>query len=317
MEREERHVARGIVLALLGAICWGFSANCSEVLMDVYDVPVGWISCVRTGWSALVFLALAAVFRRHEFAMLAHDARSIIRIAAFGVLGVFFTQITYLSAIKLAGSGPALLLEQIGLAIIMLYVCLRSRRLPTKIEVAGLLCALLGVFFIATQGDPSALSIPADGLVWGLLSALALAFYNLFPEVPLVRYSAFTVVGFGMLASSAVSFTVYHPWEMGVELPFEGLLICMMVVLVGSILAFLLYLQGLKYAGPVRAGLLGSIEPVSGMVIGALWLGSTVTAFDVLGAMAIVGMIALVTLGRPHARGNDAAEVVETRPASR
>ena len=166
---------------------------------------------------------------------------------------------------------------------------------PVRREAAGLACALIGVLLIATQGDLSTLAVPADGLAWGLISAVSLAFYNLMPVRPLARYGSFLVTGVAMAIAGAVTLAVFRPWEQPVSLPPEGWAVFAAIVGVGTILAYLLFVQGIKDAGPVRAGLLGSIEPVSAMVIAACWLGTPVTAWDAAGAAAIVAMIFLVS----------------------
>ncbi|MFR7737345.1 MAG: hypothetical protein ACLU0V_06965, partial [Eggerthella lenta] len=38
-----RHVVRGIVCALAGGICWGFSGTCAQLLMNDYGAPATWI----------------------------------------------------------------------------------------------------------------------------------------------------------------------------------------------------------------------------------------------------------------------------------
>ena len=289
------HLLRGVVCALLGGVFWGFSANCAEVLMGRYGVPVEWITCVRLACAAAFFLVLSAVRDRRRIAILLKDGPSLARIAGFALLGILLTQVSYLSAIGLAGAGTALLLEQLGLALVMLYACLAARRAPLPREAAGLVCALAGVLLIATQGDLSTLAVPAGGLAWGLVSAVSLAFYNLMPVRPLAAYGSFLVTGVAMALAGAVALVAFRPWEQRVVLPAEGWAVFVAIVAVGTILAYLLFVQGIKDAGPVRAGLLGSIEPVSAMVISAAWLGTPVTPWDVVGAAAIVSMIFLVS----------------------
>ena len=286
---------RGVVCALLGGVFWGFSANCAEVLMESYGVSVEWITCVRLACAALFFLALALLRDRRRAASVLRDGPSLARIAGFALLGSLHAKVSYLSASGSAGAGTALLLEQLGLALIMLYACLAARRAPVRREAAGLACALIGVLLIATQGDLSTLAVPADGLAWGLISAVSLAFYNLMPVRPLARYGSFLVTGVAMAIAGAVALAVFRPWEQPVSLPPEGWAVFAAIVGVGTILAYLLFVQGIKDAGPVRAGLLGSIEPVSAMVIAACWLGTPVTAWDAAGAAAIVAMIFLVS----------------------
>ncbi len=45
--------------------------------------------------------------------------------------------------------------------------------------------ALVGAVLISTQGDITTLDIPLIGLIWGLISAVSLAFYNLMGLNPL------------------------------------------------------------------------------------------------------------------------------------
>lgn len=290
------HVKRGIACALLGGVFWGFSANCAEILLDDYGVGVEWITCVRMALAAVFFLGLTlASGGANKIAAAVRDLPSLALIAGFSLLGILLTQFSYLSAIGYAGAGTALLLEQLGLVLVMLYLCVKAHRLPYARELLGLAFALVGVAFITTQGDLGTLNIPLLGLFWGLVSAVALAFYNLMPVKPLARYGSFLVTGLAMLMGCVVAIVAFHPWDVEVVMPLRGWLVLAANVVVGTILAYMLYIQGIRDAGPMRAGLLGSVEPVSAMIISAVWLGDAVSLFDVLGAVCIVAMIALVT----------------------
>ncbi len=289
------HVKRGIAFALIGGVCWGFSANCAEVLMGEYGLSVEWLTCLRLLLPSVVFLILAFITQRTKVFRVFKDASSLIHIVAFALLGLLLTQVSYLYAIGYAGAGPELLIEQLGMVIIMLYVCLRVRRFPYLREVLALICALLGVLFVSTQGDITTLNIPALGLIWGLISALSLFFYNVLPVRPLQRYGSFTVTGFAMLFSGIVACILFRPWETEVVLPTSGWVIVVAIVVVGSILAYMFFIQGIKDAGPVRTGILGSVEPISGIVISALWLHTPISLWDILGLVFIVAMIVLIT----------------------
>ena len=51
---------RGVVLALIGGTCWGFSGTCAKFLMDSYAVDPVWLVCVRQLAASVLFLAYAA-----------------------------------------------------------------------------------------------------------------------------------------------------------------------------------------------------------------------------------------------------------------
>lgn len=55
------------------------------------------------------------------------------------------------------------------------------------------------------------------------------------------------------------------------------------VVVVGTAIAFGLYLQGVSMIGPLKGSIMGSVEPVSAVVISVFWLGTRFTLPDFLG----------------------------------
>ena len=61
-----------------------------------------------------------------------------------------------------------------GQALILLWVCLRARRLPTRREGVALVLALLGAFLLATHGSLTALALSPQALFWGLCAAVGL-----------------------------------------------------------------------------------------------------------------------------------------------
>lgn len=288
-------VARGIAFAALGGICWGFSGNCAQLLTSTYGIPVAWITCVRMLAAAALFLIVCAFKNWRTLRAAMRDVRSLLFIAGFAILGVLLTQISYLSAIAYTNAGIATVLERFGLVFIMLYVCLRVKRPPKPREALGLVFAMAGVFLIATQGDIGSLSIPFEGLAWGMVSAVALAFYTLMPVKPLAKWGSFIVTGLAMLIGGVASTVAVQPWNLGVVVTPEVVLIMSGLVIVGTFGAYLFYLQGIHDAGSVRASLVGCVEPVSAMVISCVWLGTAITPFDIVGTVFIVIMIFLAT----------------------
>lgn len=292
---EGRHLARGIVCALAGGVCWGFSGTCAQLLMHDYGAPAEWITCVRMVIAAAFFLFLTAVKDWRDLVAVFRDRRSLLQIALFAVFGVLLTQMSYLNAIKYTSAGVGTTIEQIGLVLIMLYVCVRGRRLPRLREALGLACALGGMVLIATQGELDQLAIPPEGLGWGLVSAVALAFYTLMPVRVLKKWGAMLVTGLAMLFGGSAASLVVQPWAIPVQLTGGALAALVAIVLVGTLGAYMLYLQGVADAGPVKASLLCCVEPVSAMVLALFWLHTPVSMWDIAGCGLIVVMIFLVT----------------------
>ena len=86
---------------------------------------------------------------------------------------------------------------------------------------------------------------------------------------------------------------------MPVTLPLGGIAALVAIVIVGTLGAYMLYLQGVNDAGPVKASLLCCVEPVSAMILALAWLHTPVSGWDLAGCALIVIMIFLVTEREP------------------
>ncbi len=293
------HAARGVFLAFLGAVCWGFSATCVSYLTTNYHIDVVWLAFMRTVISGPIFIIVALVTDRKRLAQLFTDAPMLLRLVAFALVGVVLIQVTYMSSVSYLGAGNALLLQEVGLVFIVIIICVRGRRAPSGVELASLILALFGTAAIATQGKIGSLGISAIGLAWGLGNALSLVGYNLLPVKLLDKYGSFITNGCAMTLAAVMLAPFAKPWQAHVSMPLQGWAVFAGVVLVGTVIAYFVYLQGVKEAGAVKASLVGVFEPVSGMVFSCLWLGTVASPADLVGCVAILIMMVLVAKPAP------------------
>lgn len=289
-------VARGILFAALGGICWGFSGTCAQLLTSEYGLDPVWIVCVRLPFAALLFLAVCVAKDRDRLLGALRDRRTVAGLILFALFGILLTQLSYLTAISLTNAGTGTVMERLGLVLLTAVVCAMSRRLPYPREVAGVLLAVAGTFLIATKGSFDGLAIPPEALAWGFLLACGFVGYTLLPEKLLARWGSFVVTGVGMLIAGAIICAVERPWEVPVSFSPGMLAALAAMVLLGTFFAYLFYLQGVKEAGAMRAGLVGCIEPVAATAFSALWLGTPVTWADLAGMALILAMVVLVTV---------------------
>lgn len=283
--------------ALTGGVCWGFSGTCGQYLFSVYGADPGWLTCMRMGCAGAVLLALCLSNRgqRARLCALVRCRRDLAVCAAFALAGICVSQYCYLSAIRYSNSGTATVLQYLGPVLIMLAVCARERRSPTPVEFLALACALGGTFLLATHGRPGTLAISGRALFWGLASALGLMFYTMLPESILPRYGALTVTGLAMLIGAVPMVALLRPWRTAVPLPASGLLALLGIVLVGTVLAYTLFVYGVQGIGPARASLISCVEPVSATVFSAVWLGTAFHAVDLAGFALILATVFLLT----------------------
>lgn len=286
---------RGVLLALLGGIGWAFSGTCAEFLFDSYGVRPDWLTSVRMLSSGALFILLALFIDRDRLFAALSSKRSLAGFFMFGMFGIMFCQVTYLTAISYTDSGTATVLSMIGLAIIMLHNARISHRMPRKREITGLCLTLVGVFLIATHGDPTRLAMPIPGLVWGLAAALGLAFYNLIPTRLIGRWGSIVTIGMGLFLGGLLMCVVVQPWVDPMAAEPAALLAMAGCIVIGTLIAGWAYMQAISDIGPVKASLIAAVEPVAATVFTAAALGTSFPPIDLVGFACIVVMVLLVS----------------------
>lgn len=144
--------------------------------------------------------------------------------------------------------------------------------------------------------DALRLVLSPQALFWGLCAAVSLMLYTLLPGDLLRRYPVSVCTGCGMFIGGVVLLVLTQAWRIPVALNAAVALGTLEISVVGTALAFTLYLQGVSDVGGVRASLLACTEPVSATLCAALWLHTSFAWQDLLGFAAILVMAVLIAL---------------------
>ena len=164
--------------------------------------------------------------------------------------------------------------------------------MPRTREVIGIGLALGGTFLIATGGDPTSLNISPLGLAAGLMCAVSAACMAVIPAKILPEYGS-PITGSAMLTAGVVSCVFVQPWAHMPALDAAGIEALAVFVVIGSFFAYMLYMQGVKDIGSVRASLIGTVEPVSATITSAVMLGTVFLPTDLIGFVMIIVMMFL------------------------
>ncbi|QWT17741.1 DMT family transporter [Collinsella sp. zg1085] len=288
-----RKLIFGVSVTILGGTFWGLSGTTASYLFQNYHLDVMWLTSIRQFFAGVLFMLLAFAREREKLKQMWTTPAHRRELLLFALLGIFGNQVAYLMTVKLTNPGTATVLQCLQLLIVMVISCIRLKRLPRKREVAGVALALLGTYLIATGGNPTSLAIPFDGLVLGLLTAAAAAFIVVAPVNILPHYGSTVVTGSAMFSSGILACALAQPWNNLPHLGADGILALIILIVVGSFLAYQLYLQGVKEIGSMRASLLGTVEPISATVLSAIFLGTVFAPTDLIGFALIIAMVFL------------------------
>lgn len=292
---------RGFLAAVTGGICWGFSGCCGQYLFSEKGMDAGWLTVVRLLCAGALLLAFCALGHRKDLRGAVTDRGDLLRILLFGVLGMMLCQYSYMKAISLTNAATATVIQYTGPVLVTVVVCLRAMKLPTLSEVCAVALAVGGTFIVATHGDPRGLVLSAEGLLWCLFAAVSVVLYTLIPEKVIGKRSSAVVSGLGMTVGGIVLFFIVGAWKISPTLDAGAILALGAIIVVGTVLAFSLYLQAVSDIGPVRASVIASIEPVASGVISWLWLGQSFELIDILGFAMIISTVFVLAIRKNNA----------------
>ena len=286
---------KGIVFTLLGATCWGLSGVLGEYLLNISRIDPVWIIANRLFFSGIAMVVMLFLKDKHNLMRVFSNKIDILKLLNFSFFGLLICQGTFFLTIKYTNAGMATVIQYIGPVIIMLYYCIIGRRWPLPREVIAIVVSLFGTVLIATHFDFSKLNISTLGLFWGLLSAFGLASYNIFSISLTTKYGVMPIMAWGLLiAGVVVYFTTGSNY-----VPDNFTLIdfiCMSgVVIIGTILSFSLYLEGVRLIGAVTGSIIGCFEPIAAIIFSFLLLGTTFGTIDLIGAAFILSAVIVLS----------------------
>ena len=88
-----------------------------------------------------------------------------------------------------------------------------------------------------------------------------------------------------------------HPWTLGYTPTLRGMGGILFVVFFGNLLAFNLYMTGVKLIGPEKSVLYGFSEPVTAAILAVVLLSTPFTLWDALGFAAVFAMLVVLSFG--------------------
>lgn len=157
-------------------------------------------------------------------------------------------------------------------------------------------CALVG----GVLGAPVEVSLP--GILLGLSAALAYASFNLLSQRWLPGRSSSTMMAY-VFGISGVSFLIVSLFVHGpgfvsdiIGWPSRAWLYLVLIVLIPTIVAILLYLRGIRRLGAAQAAILSTLEPLLTVLLSWWVLNQELGAVQLIGVLCIVGGVTITSL---------------------
>lgn len=293
---ERREALRGMCIALIGGIFWGLAGVFGQYLFEFKGTNARWLVSVRLLLAGLLLLSTVLAKQKKDMWRIWKNKKDVGVLILFAIFGMAGCQLTYYTAVELSNAGTATVLQYTAPVIIMVCLAVWNRRVPRLLEILALACALFGTFMLATHGNVHSLAISREALFWGLGSAVMMAAYNLIPGRLMKEYGTFCVIGWGMLLGGIFLSAFTKPWHVVGTWDGQAIGAMAVVVVVGTVLSFSFYMEGVRIIGAAKASLFASVEPVTATIATVLMMHAAFTAIDFIGFVFILAAVLMLSV---------------------
>ena len=287
MSMETKIKLRGMTLASLASSLWAISGISGEILFKKFNFSSDWLVSTRTLISGILLFLIVIFIEKKSILRPLKNKIDCAGIILFGTAGMYLVQYTYFKTIELSNVSFATILQFTAPFFIFIYESIKNKKVPAVSTVILLLMTILGVIFIATKGNFSNLSVSLEALLLGIISAIMIAFYSTYPKKLLKKYGSITVVGWGMIVGSIISNVIHPIWKIEGDVNTQSIIQVMIVVILGTSIAYLIYIASLNYISSSLAGILTAFEPVLAAILSVVFFGLKFSFIELIGFLLV------------------------------
>jgi len=300
------HRRLGYLMAAGAAVLWGVNGTVSKVILSsgVSSLRLTEVRC------AGAFIGLAAILAIRAPERMRVAWRELPFLALFGIGGLAFVQWFYFLAIHRVPIGIALLVQYLATLLVALWARFVYHEPVRRRIWLALALALGGLALIVDIGTGGGIS--GAGLVFSLAAAATYMLYLLLAERAVGVRGAVALLfwGFGF---ATLFFSLLAPWwsfpghRVGADVSLLGHLsarhlpvwvLITWLVCLGTIIPFFLLVSALRQLPATRVAIIAMLEPVVATVVAWAWLGETLRAPQLAGALVVLAAIVLAQTAR-------------------
>jgi drug/metabolite transporter (DMT)-like permease len=165
------------------------------------------------------------------------------------------------------------------------------------VTLGAIFFSTLGCYLVVGAYDVSLFSMNRLGMVAGLVSACAFAFYSMYGEHWMQKYHAVTVIFYSTLIAAVAWNLVQRPlgsFKLGYSL--DQWLLILFIAIPSTVVAFTLYFKGINIIRSARAGITATLEPIAAGAIAYLFLGEMLAPLQMLGGLLVIGVVIVLQM---------------------
>jgi len=275
----------------MAAVFWASGGSASKFLFHSGITPFQLVQLRITVSAVLLFVWL--LWRRPV--LLKIDPKDVPYFLILGTLGMAAINVAYLYAISKLNVAAAILLEYLAPVFIAMHSLFFLREKISRTTLIAIVGAVSGCYLVVGAYNLSILSMNLSGILSGVGAALAFAWWSVHGEYGMRRYDPWTVLFFALLVATVI-WNILHP-------PLQALLRphspstwfwIVFVALVGTILPFGLYYEGINWIRSTRASITATLEPITAAGISYIFLNEVMEPLQMAGGALVITSVILL-----------------------
>lgn len=279
--------------------------------LAVKEAPPFFAASCRFFIAAACLLALTAWYSRKESRSfpVPRSLQQLGILFALGLTGIFCYNAIFFTGLKLTTATNGALIVAINPLLTAVLSALWLRERVNGTQAAGLLLSLAGVSVVVSKGSYAVIAnlsfnkgdliMLGAPLCWALYSILGKKALATFTPLAATAYAAF--FGTLMLVPAAIA----EHAAVGGPIPgftFVGWLAVLQLALLGTVIGFVWWYQGVQRIGAARAAVFVNLVPFFGATQAALLLGERVVPAQLLGGLLVVAGVYWGSRGKSPAK---------------
>lgn len=295
-----RQFGSGLLAMVLSCLFFATSGTFGKSLISAGWSP-GTVVTIRVAGAAVVLLPWTLSVLRGRWREVASHLPLV---ALYGFFGIAAAQLGYFGAVRHLDIGVALLLEYLGTVLVVLWIWARTRRVPHRFTLLGVLLAVAGLGCVLDLTGAAPPNV--TGVAWGLFAAVGMAGHYILAArktpVPAVAFAGLGLVSGAVLLALAGAVGMV-PMRVGAsEVTLAGEVLPAWValaelVLIAAAAAYLIGIIGARRLGSTLASFVGLIEVLFAILIAAFLLGEVPGPIQALGGALILAGVVAVRIG--------------------
>lgn len=239
------------------------------------------------GTVAAVVMATAVFF--YDKKLYKTDLKGILLAVCCGI-GIYFTSSFYLISMEKTSASTASVLTYTSPIIVMFYSVIFLKEKFTKIKAISVISVILGCCLVS--GVIGGFKFNTAGLIIGLLSGVAYAFYNIITKIAMkYNYNPLTITLYcfiTMCILALICADVPNMAKLTLQNPPVIVLLIIGLGIFPTVLPYFLQTLGLKELPAGVASSLGIIEPMSATVFSVVFFNENLSVLNVCGIILIL-----------------------------